>query len=299
MRNALAEYLVAARYPAAARVDLLDCYDTLAASPAGKPFFEWVAKYEQNKDIDYTAALDCMKQVANAVSRHPYVVELLFFLCLIPACRRYYEAAGLSVALMEETLLDLRYKLEECRLVYGINGTFVAFWFDRYFKLERFTFGRLQFELVPFNHTYKNGDVELVPEDIVINVHIPRNEEPLDRAACREAYRRAAVFFAEQVKRPVFTCCSWLLYPANEEMLSEKSNIRRYASDYAIIETQDYEWYKEMWRLFDCAVDENTDPDTLPADSSFRRGYIRRMKEKKPSGWGYGVYVPGVTGEAL
>ena len=149
------------------------------------------------------------------------------------------------------------------------------------------------------HHTYKNGAVEIGPEDAVINVHIPRTETPLDRAACREAYRRAAEFFAKDVKRPVFTCCSWLLYPATLGILSEKSNIRRFAADFTVIETKDYEWYKEMWRLFDRVVDENTDPDTLPTDTSFRRGYIARMKEKKPAGWGYGVYVPGVTGEAI
>lgn len=299
MRNTLAEYLVGAQYPASARVDLLACYDAIVASPAGKVFFDWIATYEKDKNFDYKAALEEMKALAQAIAQHEYVVQLLFCLCLIPTCRRYYEEAGLPVSLMEETLLDFRYKLEECRLIYGINGTFVAFWFDRYFKLERFTFGRLQFELIRFEHTYKNGDVEILPDDLVINVHIPRSEVPLDRAACREAYRAAAEFFAKDVKRTAFTCCSWLLYPAGLELLSETSNIRRYAADYTVIETCEYEWYKEMWRLFDCDVNENTDPDTLPADTSFRRGYIARMKEKKNAGWGYGLYIPGVTGESL
>lgn len=299
MRNTLAEYLVGAQYPASARVDLLACYDAIAAAPEGKPFFDWIAVYEKDKDFDYHAALATVREVAKATAQNAYVAELLFCLCLIPACRRHYEEAGLPVSLMEETLLDFRYKLEECRLVYGVNGTFVAFWFDRYFKLERFTFGRLQFELMRFEHTYKSGDVEILPDDLIINVHIPRTETPLDRAACREAYRAAAAFFAKDVKRAVFTCCSWLLYPAGLALLSEKSNIRKFASDFAIIETKEYEWYKEMWRLFDCEVDENTDPDTLPSDTSFRRGYIARMKEKKNAGWGYGVYVPGVTGESL
>lgn len=299
MRNTLAEYLVAAHYPAAARVDLLSCYDALVASPEGKPFFDQIAAYEKDKNFDYKAALDAVREVAKNTAQNSYTVELLLCLCLIPTCRRYYEEAGLPVELMEETLLDFRYKLEECRLVYGVNGCFVAYWFDRYFRLERFAFGRLQFELMPFEHTYKNGDVELAPEDCVINVHIPRTETPLDRAACREAYRRAAAFFADKVKRPVFSCCSWLLHPTTQECLSETSNIRRFANDYAVIETHDTEGYGEMWRLYDCPVDENTDPDSLPANTSFRRAYIAQMKAKKPSGWSYGLYIPGVTGESI
>ena len=299
MRNTLAEYLVAAHYPAAARVDLLSCFDALAATPESKPFFDWIAAYEKDKDIDFEEALDAVKDVAKDTAQNSYVVELLFFLCLIPACRHHYENAGLPLALMEESLLDLRYKLEECRLVYGVNGSFVAFWFDRFFKLERFTFGRLQFELIRFEHTYKSGDVELNPDDYIINVHIPRTETPLDRAACREGYRRAADFFADTVKRPVFACCSWLLHPTTIECLSETSNIRRFADDYTVIETRDYEEYSEMWRLYDCQVTAETDYDTLPADTSFRRGFIEQMKKGKPTGWGYGLYIPGVTGESI
>ena len=44
-----------------------------------------------------------------------------------------------------------------------------------------------------------------------------------------------------------------------------------------------------MWRLFDCLY--TGDPDSLPGDSSLRRAYIRRIREKIPTAWSQGVFI--------
>ena len=49
------------------------------------------------------------------------------------------------------TMLDLRYKLEECKLVHNQIGTFVPKWYKGFFEMKIFALGRLQFEI---NHTW-------------------------------------------------------------------------------------------------------------------------------------------------
>jgi len=60
-------------------------------------------------------------------------------------------------------------------------------------------------------------------------------------------------------------------------------------SDFDIIEQEEYDDYGEVWRLFDVNYDGN--PDHLPQDSSFRRGYVDWIRKGIKTGCGYGVYV--------
>lgn len=104
----------------------------------------------------------------------------------------------------------LKWKMDECKEVYKISGTFVPAWFDRFFKVERFGLGRLQFELIPFGETYEKNGVSLNPESTVINVHIPRTGTRLDRESAKAAYQMAADFFKDEFgeKPIVFVCWS-------------------------------------------------------------------------------------------
>lgn len=69
-------------------------------------------------------------------------------------------------------------------------------------------------------------------------------------------------------------------------MLPPNSNIRRFMSEYEIVESGMYADNAQAWRLFDT---EETDPDKLPADSSLRRTYIQYFKSGGVMGWGFGV----------
>lgn len=59
-------------------------------------------------------------------------------------------------------------------------------------------------------------------------------------------------------------------------------------ADYQIIDSADDPRHSDLWRLFDCPYDGN--PDHLPADSTLRRVYVQRLKEGKPTGWGFGLF---------
>jgi hypothetical protein len=204
--------------------------------------------------------------------------------------RAHYRSAGLSDALFRNALADLSYKLEECRLVHGINGSFVAKWFAGFFKLERFAFGRLQFELYHLKKPCTCRGIPLPVGAKVIAVHIPRTGTRLDHALVKQAYEMARDFYKNEFDGGpvVFTCSSWLLYPWNLEILSPTSNLRAFIKDYEIVRSGDYEDYSSLWRLFDCNYTGNV--DDLPQDSSLRRAYAARVGRGEPVGYGVGVF---------
>ena len=57
-----------------------------------------------------------------------------------------YEKEGLTDELCLDALRDLLYKNRECLKVYGVPGTYTQ-WFQKFFTLERFTFGRLEYDV--------------------------------------------------------------------------------------------------------------------------------------------------------
>ena len=242
--------------------------------------------YSNDVNCDYGMILDCSRLAAEAAGIHKYTSDLLMFISLSRTLRRRYEEKGIPPEIFRDSLLDLKYKLTECKLVKGICGTFVGDWFPGFYRMTRFGLGRLQFETLGFGRSYSSRGLRLTPDSKVINVHIPRTGTPLDKAGCDEAYVRAAEFFAEQVSPIAFVCNSWLLFPANNRMLSPSSNIRRFASEYDIIESGLFNDNGTAWRLFDT---EEPDPDKLPADSSLRRAYIGYFKKGGIMGWGFGI----------
>lgn len=296
MRNYLSEYMLAEGYPSVAQNALLRCYDAFRASALGLSFFKAVADYEADAAVDYEATLDAIGAAATKLAQHPYTAKLLFFLCLTRHARVLYERRGLSRELFEATMADLGYKMYECMDVYGVVGSFAAEYFVRFFQLERFMLGRLHFEIEPLRCAYRKNGISLEKGTPVINLHIPRTGEPLEYAAFLDACRRAEAFFAdEHLPTTAFVCCSWLLYPANKDMLSPTSRIRRFMASFDILEVRDDPSHENLWRLFDCRYDG--DPDRLPADSSLRRAYIAHLKAGRPTGEAYGIYIPGITGE--
>ena len=195
------------------------------------------------------------------------------------------------LAIWRNSMMDLKYKLIECRLVRGIYGSFVASWFDRFFNLTRFALGRLQFEVVPFKHVYEKDGKRLEPQSLAINVHIPRTETPLDRESCLQSYAMAKEFFKDQfTDMPMaFMCSSWLLFEKLRDFLPETANIIRFMNDYDVIQTTYAEEgdYKSLWRIFDM---DCSDLDALPEDSTLRRAYKAYAKSGARLGSGFGVF---------
>ena len=86
-----------------------------------------------------------------------YAKYLLFYLsCTGPLYEKYQEN-GYSDELYTDTMKDIVCKINETLDVYDEIGISCPNWFSGYFKLTRFTFGRLQFELETFDKNYENG----------------------------------------------------------------------------------------------------------------------------------------------
>lgn len=275
-------------------IDFLgECMKKIYVCERSREQFEYcIAKYKENIDADYKDFLSRADVAAEAAGVHSYSARLLLFICLSEHLRELYRQRGIDDAVWYDSMLDLKWKLWECRAVKGIWGSFVAHWFPRFFDMTRFAFGRLQFELVEFKGDYeKNGKV-LRAGDKVINVHIPRTLTPLSEESRKDAYAKAAEFFGDKTEgAPIaFVCSSWLLYPEAEKILPEHSNIRGFAKDYDVIrsKTNEADDLHDMWRLFD--MDYTGDINDYPENSSLRRAYKKFLLDGNRTGSGYGVF---------
>ena len=268
---------------------LLSVYNKIVKNKkAFKIFYKSIKLYKKSKDIDFLKILEYSNQTAKIISEHEYSVNFLTLACLTKTQQKYYKKAKLPYDLYYNTMLDLRYKLDECKLVKGKVGTFVPNWYARFFSLKLFTFSRLQFEIKTFGKDYlKNGN-KLLADSKVLNVHIPRSKQPLSEELFIKSFKQAKEFFKDTLgENPAFVCHSWLLYPDTLSLYSENSNTYKFAKLFDIISTGENENNEDLWRLFD--TDEK-DPTKLPNDTSIRRAFISHLKSGGKTGWGYGVF---------
>ena len=290
MKNYLYEFLTQCGYGEADRKCLLDAYEAITAVPEACSLWEQaIFRYRDNISCDFHGIVDFADRAGMLADVHPYTAELLIFLCLTQYLREAYEKRGLDIRIFYDTVLDLKYKNEECKLVKGIVGSFVTEWFFKFFDMTRFALGRLQFQVIDFGYNYEKGGITLTPESKVIDVHIPRSLQPLDAKSCDEAFAMAKAFFTDEIGDVcAFVCHSWLLYPEHEAILSHESNVYRFMKRFDVIRSGVSRGKGDLWRLFD--TDEK-DPDKLPADTSMRRAYVNHLKNGGNVGWGFGVLI--------
>ena len=292
IKENISELMQRLEFPEDAQKVILSSVDKLLSdSSSYVKFSEIVAQYGKTVDCDYTKMLEETKVLCERHNIHEFTSNMILLLALGEKLRERYAERSIDEDIYYNSMADLRYKLEECRLVRKEVGTFVPGWYKGFFNLTRFALGRLQFEIVTLREECEVNGVHLPSGTKAINIHIPRTGTRLYHDTVEESYRLAAEFFADEFKdQPtVFTCHSWMLYPWNAEALYKGSNMVDFYSDFTIISHGDYDSYNEVWRLFDCLYEG--DPNKLPADSTLRRAYVERMKEGKPLGWGHGVFV--------
>lgn len=293
MKNYLEQFFTRFDYPTEAREVLTAAYDLVQADAEGKERFDgYLAAYKENMRCDFGAQIQGCGELAKRLPTSPYTLQLLLFICHSEHLRELYREKGLDEQIWHDSMLDLKYKLFECYEVYGIWGSFVSSWFPRFFMLDTFALGRLQFEWSKFNRGYSGQGVQLTAGARVVNIHIPRSGQPLSAELCDDAFARAAAFYTPQLEANeplVFVCSSWLLYPPHEDFLPAKSNLRTFMKYFDIISQGTHGGdHPDLWRLFDT---KEVNPDRLPANSSLRRAYIDHLKKGGKTGWGHGVFV--------
>lgn len=286
MKDYLIEFFDEFSYEKSDADFLLSVYDKIIQNfEANSIWHSALTLYENDINCDFKVILNSADNISEKISIHKYTTELLICICLTKQLKSEYVARNIDLDIFHNTVLDLRYKLDECKLVKGIIGTFVAYWFDRWFNLKRFALGRLQFEQTTLGTVYKDLSVD----SFALAVHIPRSGEPLTVAACDESFKMAKNFFKNSFsKKCVFTCNSWLLYPENNLILSESSNIYKFMKRFDIIDFGVSETNGDLWRIFD--TDEN-ELKLLPRNTSLQKAYAEHMENGGKMGWGFGVIV--------
>lgn len=271
--------------------ELLCAYDKITAdSDTDRLLCDLLSAYEQNIRFDYDKEVfERSREISRLTGVHGFTVDLLIFICMSRHLKSVYIQKGIDLQIYKDSMLDLKYKLWECKLVKGICGSFVAPWFNGFFDLTRFAFGRLQFEVIKTWQDYEKNGVKLVADKSkVINVHIPRTKTPLDKESCDKAYAKAREFFRDEVgENGAFVCFSWLMYPGTLDIIPKNSNTYRFVSEYDIIGSEDNDG-EDLWRLFDT---EQKDINKLPCDTSMRRAFVEHIKNGGKLGNGFGVKI--------
>lgn len=222
-------------------------------------------------------------RIAQRAKVHPYTMDLILLILCFDQLRQVYREKGYSEELFVETVSDLRYKLEECRQVYGIHGNFVFFWYPGYFDCTRFQLGRLQFEPHEMKNDYK--DI-LKAGDVILRCHIPM-AGPLTPEAVQDSLERAYRFFGIKGKLYVH-CASWLLYPGHYALYPEGSNLRKFYDLFDVYSQKLTPDSGNSWRVFGTMEKR---PEYLPEDTSLRRAFKRYFMDGNCMGSGSGILI--------
>ena len=279
-------------FPMEAQTEIIFAYKTAFQDLAKKNQLQtYLQAYEKDCQAGIMEAIQLCARIAEEGRVNVYSVYMAVLILFADYAKAHYALCGFCAQVWKDNFIDFRYKLEECKLVKGVWGTFVPTWYIGFLKVDRFSFGKLQFEKGFFCREYCKNGVALGKDSVVVSVHIPRTGQSLSPQDVDEACALANIFFKEKygLERVVFVCHSWLLYPKNKNILKPTSNLYAFISRFDIIEVEEYKDYKEVWRLFD--KEYNEDLSLMPANTSLQRAYIDRMRKGEKIGAGYGVFV--------
>ena len=293
MRDYLIYLMQELDFDTEAREALLADFDKIEANDEAKAeFYACIASYEADINTNYGTLLANAENAGEKAGVHKYSAGLLVFMCMSKHLKKCYEEQGIDLQIWHDSMLDLKWKLWECKLVKGMWGSFVAWWFPGFFNMTRFALGRLQFDFCRYGNTYSDEEFDLKPDTQIIGIHIPRTMTPFDKASRDDAYARAKAFFAPKLNGApmIFTCYSWLLYPGYRDIIPPKSNTRSFMDDFKIIGQYDDKEgeYNDAWRLFD--MDQPEDLNDYPENTSLRRAIKQYLLSGGRTGEGLGIF---------
>lgn len=254
---------------------------------AQKPLNELIDHYKSTNNLSRELLKTAPKHIANVAKIHEYEAQLVISLALCSHLEDLYAKNGIPESVFIATMLDIKYKTEECMLVKGVCGIFVLYWFDAYYNLERFCLGRLQFEKYPLGFDCEINGKTYTKDTVTLKFHIPRSQKPLTYESCDQAFSMAREFF--DMPDALFTCGSWLLYPKYETVFKQGTNLYIFRNRFKILSVSDdpETEYPDMWRLFD--MDYTGNFDDYPENSSLHKNMKAYLKSGGSTGTAYGV----------
>lgn len=288
MKAYILNFLSTHNYPEMAISELLRVYALLEKKEV---FFRLLDDFYK-ETIDTESQDGPIGCISRELSVNFYTVKLLFYICLSKNLKIKYQKAGYSEAFFFENMTDLYCKTMECYEVFGVWGIFASGWFNSVFKMNTFTLGRLCYNIGSYRgEAFSIAKRKVEKNDRFISIHIPSTPKPFDKASRMQSYEMAYNFFKDVFKgrEPLFGCDSWLLYPPNKMLLSEKSNIVSFMEDFRIVDSYEYNDDHILWRIF--GKDYRASFDKLPRDSSLRKAYADFIAQGNKTGAGIGFFV--------
>ena len=228
-----------------------------------------------------------LERISEMTGVHEYTVKMIFLMMAARPLRYIYRQKGIDEEIYWDTMHDLTNKLNECKKVYGIWGTFVGEWFRDYYHCLRFHLGRLQFEVRHYDRGCYRGIIR--NGDPVLNCHIP-SCGPLKEEDVYDSFRKAMKFFPEVVKDGILpvVCHSWLLYRPQYEVFPEGGNLRRFYDMFDVIFSESSPKNHNFWRIFN---QKEVDLKTAPTDTTLQRRLKAFMEAGHDMGTGFGVIL--------
>ena len=209
----------------------------------------------------------------------------------LPYLKEKYKQMDYGEDMYFEISKDLKYKLDECKTVYGILGVALLYWHKNIFTCKIFSLGRFQYHEDPFfADTYTFGDITVKSGDTVCRFHIP-SSGPMTREMRMASYKRAFDFFGKKKgEYLVITCNSWLLDPLLENVYPKNSNLYDFLKDFDLIErVEPTQVFSNCWRVF--GVDYKGSTENLRSETSLQKNFIKWLDEGNSVGNGKGVII--------
>ena len=278
----LENFLEEFKYTEEERCGVLDIYKRFELKKDAETLFDtYYIPYRDEQKIDFKDFTDKFNTIAALAEINPIELALPASMLLMTHSRTLYTKMGVSYGIWYDSMMDLKWKMYECRTVNHIFGHRSLNWNAKWLSAERFTLNRLQFEKIEYyNDDYSSENFNVKKGDPVINIHIPSDvTKKFDRENCEISYELARNFFKNDLPgRPILHCSSWLLYPAHSRILPESSNIRRFAEDFEINPSTVKESKNNLWRIF--GTDEiYEDVNKYPEETGLQRCYKKFMLE--------------------
>lgn len=291
--NTAEEFCKKYDFPEDAVKTFSEAYETVFGNKEAKKVFEEELKvYEENTRFDAQKMFSRIRSLDKITGINSLTLSALMLICMWPNMYKVYEKNNYPAKMVDETMIGFKSGIKECYDLKKVWGSTVPEWVSDFYFLNRFTFGRLQYNFARFKESGNVCGYSFKEGDKYLEVHIP-SVGPLDMDKCHASYRECAEFFKDEFDGPViFGCSSYLLYPENHKILKPASNILKFADEYTIIRSGEDKTNHNYWRIFGAEqIPENL--DTVTATTSMQKGYLNWLKQGGTIGYGFGVIVYG------
>lgn len=243
---------------------------------------------------DFGKCFDKVKPLSIIYGIKEYTLDFVFLLRATEVMHGLYKERGLSDELFWNTIMDLKYKYDECVRCKGVHGTFVASWNTGFYALTRFALGRYQFDMSTYGGEdfTSSAGITIKKGDKTLGFHIPSSGIPLTDEVRLDSFKKAYEFFSEYRREDglmIFECGSWLIYEEYKKFLPENSNTIKFINDFEIIKSEENKKFNDAWRIFDKSGFKS--PKNWDERTSMQRAFKKHVLSGGKTGHGHGIIV--------